>query len=243
MVQALLGISRLRGRPTPPTRPPSPCATSPTRPAAPGWRRAGGGGPVIGSLRGTVLDRGTSRCCSRSPGVGYRVTVTPPRWCQLEPGEVFCWSTTTAGGRPDALRLHQQGRAHLLRGAPRRPRGRPVAGAGHPLGPLAGGAGRILAEDDLAALCLVPGVGKKTAARLLIELKSRLDVPDLGDAPAMPPGNRSRPASARADVREALAGLGYSGPRSARPWRPAEDVDADAGDSCARRSPPAAVRR
>ena len=44
---------------------------------------------------------------------------------------------------------------------------------------------RILAEDDLGALCLVPGVGKKTAARLLIDLKSRLSIPDLGHAPAL----------------------------------------------------------
>ena len=35
-----------------------------------------------------------------------------------------------------------------------------------------------VAADDVAALCLVPGVGRKTAARLLIELKSKLDVPD-----------------------------------------------------------------
>ena len=34
-------------------------------------------------------------------------------------------------------------------------------------------------EDDLDTLCTVPGVGRKTAARLLIELKSRLDLPDL----------------------------------------------------------------
>ena len=45
---------------------------------------------------------------------------------------------------------------------------------------------RILADDDVAALCLVPGVGKKTAARLLVELKSRLDVPDTGVVPASP---------------------------------------------------------
>ena len=36
-----------------------------------------------------------------------------------------------------------------------------------------------LASDDVAALCLVPGVGKKTAARLLVELKSRLDLGDV----------------------------------------------------------------
>ncbi len=69
---------------------------------------------------------------------------------------------------------------------------------------------RILAEDDLDALCLVPGVGKKTAQRLLIELKSRLAVPDLDlrADPATSSDGASRP-SARTDVRDALAGLGY----------------------------------
>ena len=64
---------------------------------------------------------------------------------------------------------------------------------------------RCLADDDLAALTLVPGVGKRTAQRLLVELKARLDVPDLDLTAA----GRRRPAP-RADVREALAGLGYA---------------------------------
>ena len=58
-------------------------------------------------------------------------------------------------------------------------------------------------EDDLDMLCTVPGVGRKTAARLVIELKSRLDLPI----------SRSRsPARRAADV---------SGPRAPRhgpPW-------------------------
>jgi holliday junction DNA helicase RuvA len=62
----------------------------------------------------------------------------------------------------------------------------------------------------VAALCLVPGVGKQTAARLLIELKGRLDVPEL-DVVAVAGGNGGAGGgSAMAQVREALSGLGYS---------------------------------
>jgi holliday junction DNA helicase RuvA len=71
---------------------------------------------------------------------------------------------------------------------------------------------RIMADDDVAALCLVPGVGKKTAARLLVELKSRLDVPETGVVPAIAGGGPASvgPATPVTDVRDALAGLGYS---------------------------------
>jgi Holliday junction DNA helicase RuvA len=67
---------------------------------------------------------------------------------------------------------------------------------------------RLVFEGDLDSLTLVPGVGRKTAARLLLELRSRLEMPEgvpgdgngVGDA-----GN----GSPRAEVRAALAGLGY----------------------------------
>ena len=67
---------------------------------------------------------------------------------------------------------------------------------------------RVLADDDVAALCLVPGVGKKTATRLLVERKHSLDlpldgVPVNGDSPG--PGR-----SALVEVQEALGGLGYT---------------------------------
>jgi Holliday junction DNA helicase RuvA len=62
----------------------------------------------------------------------------------------------------------------------------------------------IVSSADTAALTVVPGVGKKTAERLMVELKSRLNIEDfatteLGDSVQ----------SAAADVREALAALGY----------------------------------
>ena len=67
---------------------------------------------------------------------------------------------------------------------------------------------RLLAEDDVAALCLVPGVGKKTATRLLVELKSTLDLPVEGVPGADAAVGRDR--SALAEVQEALGGLGYT---------------------------------
>jgi Holliday junction DNA helicase RuvA len=69
-------------------------------------------------------------------------------------------------------------------------------------------------EDDLDTLCTVPGVGRKTAARLLIELKSRLDLPDLSLNPGsgLPGGTNGAQEStraARAEARAALNELGY----------------------------------
>jgi Holliday junction DNA helicase RuvA len=70
---------------------------------------------------------------------------------------------------------------------------------------------RALASDDVDALTMVAGVGKKTAARLLIELKSRLDLDGTDDAAlAAVASSANGNGSARAEVRAALAGLGYA---------------------------------
>src|SRR5436190_1019215 len=72
---------------------------------------------------------------------------------------------------------------------------------------------RILATDDVDALTLVPGIGKKTAARLLIELKAKLDIELDGESFAVAgTGLGAAPVSLgpRAEVRAALASLGYT---------------------------------
>jgi Holliday junction DNA helicase RuvA len=73
-----------------------------------------------------------------------------------------------------------------------------------------------VATDDLDALTMVPGIGKKTAARLIIELKQKLDadLPDLdvlpgGAAPGPVNGDDPDGAARRRDVRQALEALGY----------------------------------
>ena len=72
---------------------------------------------------------------------------------------------------------------------------------------------QILAEDDITALCQVPKVGKKTAQRLLVELKSTLvldDKPKSGSASADDGSEPLGPPSLHDDISEALAQLGYS---------------------------------
>ncbi|MGH9300010.1 MAG: Holliday junction branch migration protein RuvA, partial [Acidimicrobiales bacterium] len=71
----------------------------------------------------------------------------------------------------------------------------------------------IVTGGDADSLTLVPGVGKKTAARLLMELKARYDQLDLSATgiAAMTGGE----PSAAGDVAEALSQLGY-GPEEVR---------------------------
>ena len=170
---------------------------------------------MIGSLRGRLLHRGAGEVLIEVAGIGYVVVVSPTTAVALgEVGdEAFVWVHHHV--REDTETLYGFGTRdekvtfEALLGA-------------HGVGPSMALAilsvhapaalVRILADDDVAALCLVPGVGKKTAARLLVELKSRLDVPDLGVAPSGNGGTvvAAGPPTAVTDVREALAGLGYS---------------------------------
>ena len=172
---------------------------------------------MIGSLRGRLLDRSATELLveAMGTGVGYRVTVSPAGAVAV--GDV---------GDEVFLHIHHHVRedADTLYGFPTRDERvcfEALLGA-HGVGPALALAilsvhapdalRRALADDDLDALCLVPGVGRKSAARLLVELKSRLALPDVESAAmasaAAANGNGHR--SERVEVREALTGLGYA---------------------------------
>jgi Holliday junction DNA helicase RuvA len=186
---------------------------------------------MIGSLRGEILERGLDGVVLLEvAGVGYRVIVSPRTLPELEP-------TTQA-----FLYVHHHIRedGQTLYGfASREERATfDVLIGTHGVGPALAMAilathppaalVDVVAGADVAALTLVPGVGRKTAERLLVELKDRLAVPVLdavGDGAGVAPG------SAIGDVREALSGLGYGSDeiREALRELPGDtSVDADA---------------
>jgi Holliday junction DNA helicase RuvA len=183
---------------------------------------------VIGSLRGVVLERTPRNAQSGDVlvevgGVGYRAVVPAGALSHIpEPGEpVFLHVHTHV--REDALILYgfptrdERACFEMLIGA-------------HGVGPAVALAllsvhspaalRRAVAHEDSDALMLVPGIGKKTAVRLLMELKSRFeadaDGPDLHAVAANGSNGHTAgqagddPAAVRQEVRAALAGLGYA---------------------------------
>src|SRR5262245_38146036 len=162
---------------------------------------------MIGSVRGTVIERSAAgEVLVEVGGVGYRAHVPLGAVPALEPGaQAFLFT-----------HLHVRDDAMVLYGFPTRDErdtfealiGASGVGPKLALAILSvhspGALRRALVDDDLDALTLVPGVGRRTAQRLLVDLKSRLDVPDVDIT-----GAPSEGATPRAELREALTGLGY----------------------------------
>jgi len=67
---------------------------------------------------------------------------------------------------------------------------------------------RFVAEGDTAALTRLPGIGKKTAERIIIELRDKLDVLPVAATPASGGGD-TLPANATSEAITALNALGY----------------------------------
>jgi len=160
---------------------------------------------MIGSLRGSVLERNTDgSVLLEVGGVGYLVTVSNRVLAELEPGTpVFLY-----------VHHHIREEAQTLYGFTSRDDRSTFQAliATHGIGPALAVAilathppaalFDVVSSNDVAAMTLVPGVGKKTAERLIIELRDRLSVPTLDSA-------TGGSVSAVADVRDALASLGY----------------------------------
>ncbi len=166
---------------------------------------------MIGSLRGCVLDRSGTEVLVEVAGIGYRVLVTPALSAEMVKGEE-AFVHVHHHRREDAELLYGFGTIEERRVF------ETLIGT-HGVGPALalailsvhspGGLVDAVAANDVAALCLVPGVGKKTATRLLVELSSRLSAAPI-DLAGLETGGSVAAPGAKADVREALSGLGYA---------------------------------
>ena len=167
---------------------------------------------MIGRLQGTVIDLGAPFALIDCHGVGYEVEMPLPAYCQLRVGQTATlWTHLVV--REDAHLLYGfSGKEErllfrlLLK----------VTGVGPKLAlSLLSGMEpamflQCIEREDIANLTRIPGVGKKTAERLLIELRDRIK--ELTPATAALPQPRlslSTAMSPVAEAEQALISLGY----------------------------------
>lgn len=168
---------------------------------------------MIAQIRGRLLRKQPQEAVVDVSGVGYRVTIPLSTFYRIgEPGAEVTLLTHTHV-REDALALFgfltavEQTLFERLIG---------VSGVGPKLavsilsGIEAPELAQALRSSDLARLTRIPGVGKKTAERLVLELKDKMqDVSAAAEAEAAPGG-------AADDIVSALLHLGYSRPEAER---------------------------
>lgn len=156
---------------------------------------------MISFLEGEVVEKLGDRVVLAVNGVGYEVLISVPTLGKLPPVGRTVRVFTRLHVREDAMVLfgfHAAEERHmfdLLNG---------VSGIGPKLA-LAflsvhtpDSLRRAVAASDVAALATVPGVGRKTAGRIVVDLKDKLGVGDTGGVGPM------------SEVREALMALGLT---------------------------------
>ena len=164
---------------------------------------------MIASVRGSVLHVGLDRVVVEVGGVGMLVHTTPGTAASVRRGQEAALSTTLVV-REDSLTLYGFGNddeRDMFEQV------QTVSGVGPRLALAMLSVmppDRIRAAisgSDVAALTKVPGIGKKGAERMVLELRDKIGVPSaVAGAPAAAPAPVWRD-----QVTEALVGLGWSG--------------------------------
>jgi Holliday junction DNA helicase RuvA len=170
---------------------------------------------VIGRLRGTLVHKQAPFVLLDVGGVGYEIEATTGAWYALPAPGAECTLYTHLVVREDVHLLF--GFASLAERGLFRELIR-VNGVGARLalsivsGMPAADFMRCVQEGDVASLTRLPGIGKKSAERLVVEmrgrLKERLDGAG-GELLGLPAAPSEGPADPVRDAVSALAALGY----------------------------------
>jgi Holliday junction DNA helicase RuvA len=163
---------------------------------------------MIGRLAGILVEKSPPQVLVDAGGVGYEIDVPMSTFCNLPALGERVTLLTHLAVREDAQQLfgfltaaERQAFRELIR----------ISGVGNRIalavlsGMSVGELAQAVALQDSARLTRVPGIGKKTAERLLLELKGKLGA-GFDGAPA---GTLAATVGA-GDVLRALLALGYS---------------------------------
>ena len=164
---------------------------------------------MISSVRGVVLSSGLDSAVIEVGGVGLTLHTTATTAASLRQGAEAVLATTLVV-REESLTLYgfadgdERAVFNLVQ---------TVSGVGPrlALAMLAihtpDGLRRAVSSGDLAALTKVPGIGKKGAERIVLELRDKIGVPS---GPASSAAPRPPAGEWAEQVRDALVGLGWS---------------------------------
>jgi Holliday junction DNA helicase RuvA len=180
---------------------------------------------MIASVNGTLAERSPDHVVVECGGVGYRLNVSAQTLARLPPP-----------GRKAELRSHLLMRddgLHLYGFASEDERSLflalvSVAGVGPKMalavlsGSSANELRRAIAAGDSKRFQIVPGVGRKTAERIIVELREKV-----ADALAADLNGARAPTDARTLAREGLVGLGYDEVEAERMLEAASGGDDD----------------
>lgn len=168
---------------------------------------------MIASVRGSVTAVGPGGAVVEVGGVGLAVQCSPGTLARLRVGDEARLATSLVV-REDSLTLYgfadddERATFELLQTASGvGPRLAQAALAVHPPTILR----RAVATHDITTLVQVPGIGRKGAERLILELRDRIDGAGVTAPAGVEPGTVSPVLPWRDQVGQALVGLGWSG--------------------------------
>lgn len=174
---------------------------------------------MIGSLRGVLIAKAPPQLVLEAGGVGYEIEAPMSTFYMLPPVGHELRLLTHLVVREDAHLLYgfaTDTERQLFRDLLR------VTGIGPKLALaiLSGSSVEAFTQcvlaQDAAALTRIPGVGRKTAERLLVEMRDRMQAAAQASGMAVPAAGGALAGGAQAEALSALVALGYKPAEAAR---------------------------